>query len=61
MAKIMVGVEDRLKAAVSGDYLPKISYANIIFAPRCEPASCFLVGPGENVARGNRQILSRGY
>ena len=36
VSKIMMGLEDRLKCAVSGDYLPKVSYATISFAPRAE-------------------------
>lgn len=36
VSKIMEGLEDRLKGAVSGDYLPKVSYASISFAPQGE-------------------------
>jgi hypothetical protein len=33
VAKIMTGLEDRLRSAVSGDYLPGVSYASISFVP----------------------------
>lgn len=33
VSKIMAGLEDRLHSAVSGDYLPSVSYATISFVP----------------------------
>lgn len=36
LSKIMAGLEDRLRSAVSGDYLPSVSYATISFVPGTE-------------------------
>jgi hypothetical protein len=36
VSKIMAGLEDRLHSAVSGDYLPSVSYATISFVPAAE-------------------------
>lgn len=36
LAKIVIGLEDRLHAAVTGNYLPKVSFAVLTFVPRRE-------------------------
>lgn len=38
VSKIMAGLEDRLQSAVSGDYLPSVSYASISLVPGPESA-----------------------